>query len=111
MFVIQCIWIETNNENKKLTEIISYQQITATDDLGQGNNATATIQINITDVNDEKPYFNSSSGEIFLSVPEDAKPHTVIGTLVATDNDPSGADLIYSVNDTKTFLIDPRSGR
>ncbi len=76
----------------------------------QGESSDTTIVINITDVN-EAPTINDQT----ITVSEDAKPNSVIDTLVASDPDTKSNDfgeLTYTIvgGDTSVFKVDPKTG-
>ncbi|XP_059173755.1 protocadherin Fat 4-like isoform X2 [Physella acuta] len=82
--------------------------VIATDDYGKGFSANASIVVNITDVNDEKPVFKKSS--YIFSVPEDAQIGYTVGKLDALDNDTSGGITLYSLVGSDMFAIDSITG-
>lgn len=82
--------------------------VTATDNLSPTRSASAIVTINLTDVNEFNPTINSQT----LSVPENAPPGTVVGTVIASDAD-TAQHLTFAItggNAGNTFDIDSSSG-
>ncbi|XP_055874669.1 protocadherin Fat 4-like isoform X2 [Biomphalaria glabrata] len=82
-------------------------EIVATDELGQGLNATASLNITVLDVNDEIPEFNQTAYS--LSVVEKSAVDTVVGQVFARDKD-SGTT-VYFVKSSFPFVITPLDGK
>ncbi|XP_005113351.1 protocadherin Fat 4, partial [Aplysia californica] len=83
-------------------------QIFAVDYFGRGRNASAHVLVNITDVNDEAPYFLQPVYEFNVSEAT-ARGH-VIGQVQADDKDLRSAVLIYTMDDSKMFSLNPLTG-
>jgi large repetitive protein len=86
--------------------------VKATDNQGTPQTATATVTINVTDVNDIAPIFKAAGP---TSVSEATKVGETVITVVATDGDLSSAfrALTYSIKDGNTgdaFAIDKTNG-
>lgn len=75
--------------------------------------STATLTVNVLDVNDNPPVFDKDNYSAVVS--EDAPPGSVVTTIVASDRD-SGAfgetGLVYSLlgNGAEKFFVNPSSG-
>jgi hypothetical protein len=70
--------------------------------------ATATIVINITDANEHAPSIVSSA----FSIAENAPPNSIVGTVIAQDDD-SAQSISFEIvggNESNAFSIDPMSG-
>jgi large repetitive protein len=86
--------------------------VKATDNQGTPQTATATVTINVTDVNDIAPIFKAAGP---TSVSEATKVGETVITVVATDGDlsPAFKALTYSIKDGNTgdaFAIDKTTG-
>ncbi|MGC8742442.1 MAG: Ig-like domain-containing protein, partial [Verrucomicrobiia bacterium] len=82
--------------------------VSVTDNGSPNLTSSATITINLSNVN-EPPTVNSAT----FSIDENSAPNTVVGTVTATDPD-AGTSLIYSIvsgNTNNTFNISPTSGQ
>ncbi|KAG7266403.1 hypothetical protein CRUP_010718 [Coryphaenoides rupestris] len=104
IFVIEPLDYEVSHEY--------YLTVEATDGGSPPLSDMATVNINLTDVNDNSPAF---SQETYMAVvSEDAEPGKAVVTVVAEDADgPSYSHVRYSIvdgNQGSLFTIDPTSG-
>ena len=88
--------------------------VMATDSGSPSLSASASVVVMVEDVNDEKPVFSENS--YIFSVRENQEPGTLVGTVSATDADgPPYNQFFFSFvqgrSSTKSFMIDPKSGR
>ncbi|XP_064457989.1 cadherin-87A-like isoform X2 [Ornithodoros turicata] len=75
--------------------------------------STATVTVNVIDVNDNPPVFDRDSYSAVVA--EDAPPGSVVTTIVASDRDSGAygeAGLVYSLlgNGAEKFFVSPSSG-
>ncbi|NXK02759.1 CDHR3 protein, partial [Herpetotheres cachinnans] len=83
--------------------------ITATDP--DGLNSTKTVNINIININDERPYFTTK--QRIYRIPEEQSPGTVVANVSAKDPDDedSLSRLFYSIQSSdRYFSINPSTG-
>uniref|UniRef100_A0A8C4TTR9 Cadherin domain-containing protein n=1 Tax=Falco tinnunculus TaxID=100819 RepID=A0A8C4TTR9_FALTI len=83
--------------------------ITATDP--DGLNTTKTVNINIININDERPYFTTK--QRIYRIPEEQSPGTVVANITAKDPDDedSPSRLFYSIQSSdRYFSINPSTG-
>ena len=66
------------------------------------------IQVILQDVNDNPPEFSASSYDI--EVLESLSPGQVVLSVTATDNDATREEIVYSMEDSQLFSIDPTTG-
>ncbi|XP_010189398.1 PREDICTED: cadherin-related family member 3 [Mesitornis unicolor] len=99
------------------TEVFDYEKdphsyflnITVTDP--EGLNSTRTVNINIININDERPYF--STKQRIYRIPEEQSPGTVVANITATDPDDEDTPsrLFYSIQSSdRYFSINPSTG-
>ncbi|XP_036372790.1 protocadherin Fat 1a isoform X3 [Megalops cyprinoides] len=104
IFVIEALDYETSHEY--------YLTVEATDGGTPSLSDMATVNINLTDVNDNSPVF--SQGVYAAVVSEDAEPGRTVVAVVAEDADgPSNNHIHYSIvggNQGSPFTIDPVKG-
>ena len=75
------------------------------------NSASATIVVNVVDVNDNDPVFSQQSYS--TTIPEDASLGSTVITILATDKDKGNNSLVtYSLENgtSNLFRINPSSG-
>lgn len=90
-------------------QITRYQLIVRADDNG-GLSSSATVNIKVTDINDNNPAFDESMMPFRFTVEEGKANHTV-GTVHAHDADEGiNANITYSLPDETPFAIDSRTG-
>ncbi|XP_059482643.1 protocadherin-like wing polarity protein stan isoform X3 [Neocloeon triangulifer] len=94
---------------------VHYFRVTAIDDSFPPRTGTTTLQVNVIDVNDHAPAFESSQYE--ATVRESVSVGSTVITLRATDQDTGrNAEIEYSLKSNSSdeedmaFKIDPRSG-
>ena len=102
--------LSVNGElDREVTNVYSLT-IVAMDDGVPRKSATASVQINIIDVNDNKPTF--MQGIFEASVTENVPRGTEVTTITAMDTDLlENAVITYSLNDTSIFNISTQTGR
>ncbi|NXD78175.1 CDHR3 protein, partial [Halcyon senegalensis] len=86
-----------------------FLNITVTDP--GGLNSTKTVNINIININDERPYFTTK--QRIYRIPEEQSPGTVVANITAKDPDDedSPSRLFYSIQSSnKYFSINPLTG-
>ncbi|KFV97166.1 Cadherin-related family member 3, partial [Eurypyga helias] len=86
-----------------------FLNITITDP--NGLNSTKTVNINIINVNDERPYFTTK--QRIYRIPEELSPGTVVANITAEDpdNEDSPSRLFYSIQSSgRYFSINPLTG-
>ncbi|NXT83861.1 CDHR3 protein, partial [Zapornia atra] len=86
-----------------------FLNITVTDP--EGLNSTKTVNINIININDERPYFTTN--QRIYRIPEEESPGTVVANITAKDPDDedSPSRLFYSIQSSGTyFSINPSTG-
>ncbi|NXK18594.1 CDHR3 protein, partial [Arenaria interpres] len=86
-----------------------FLNITATDP--DGLNSTKTVNINIININDERPYFTTE--QRIYRIPEEQRPGTVVANITAKDPDDedSPSKLFYSIQSSdRYFSINPSTG-
>lgn len=90
-------------------DLTRYQLIIRAEDSG-GLASSATVNIKVTDINDNNPEFDESSLPYLFSIDE-GKANALVGRVHATDADEGvNAQIAYSVPDDIPFGIDRRSG-
>ncbi|NWR53435.1 CDHR3 protein, partial [Regulus satrapa] len=86
-----------------------FLNITVTDP--DGLNSTKTLNINIININDEKPYFTTK--QRIYRIPEEQRPGTIVANITAKDPDDedSPSKLFYSIQSSdRYFSINPVTG-
>ncbi|NWZ55608.1 CDHR3 protein, partial [Haliaeetus albicilla] len=86
-----------------------FLNITVTDP--DGLNSTKTVNINIININDERPYFTTK--QRIYRIPEEQSPGTVVANITAKDPDDedSPSRLFYSIQSSdRYFSINPSTG-
>ncbi|CAG5131938.1 unnamed protein product, partial [Candidula unifasciata] len=83
-------------------------QVIAIDNCGKGLNSSAGIFIEILDVDDEPPTFLESVYNFNISKNAQLRHH--LGIVKANDVDTSGDFILYQLNGSDLFYIDPRQG-
>ncbi|NWT51129.1 CDHR3 protein, partial [Erythrocercus mccallii] len=86
-----------------------FLNITVTDP--DGLNSTKTVNINIININDERPYFTTK--QRIYRIPEEQSPGTIVANITAKDPDDedSPSRLFYSIQSSDThFSINPATG-
>nr|XP_009664260.1 PREDICTED: cadherin-related family member 3 isoform X2 [Struthio camelus australis] len=86
-----------------------FLNITATDP--EGLRSTKTVNINIININDERPYFTTK--QRIYKIPEEQSPGTVVANITAEDPDDEDfpSRLFYSIQSSNTyFSINPSTG-
>ncbi|NXP17879.1 CDHR3 protein, partial [Scytalopus superciliaris] len=86
-----------------------FLNITVTDP--DGLNSTRTVNINIININDERPYFTTK--QRIYRIPEEQSPGTVVANITAEDPDDedSPSRLFYSIQPSdRYFSINPSTG-
>ncbi|CAN0086255.1 unnamed protein product [Bubo scandiacus] len=86
-----------------------FLNITVTDP--DGLNSTRTVNVNIININDERPYFTTK--QRFYRIPEEQSPGTVVANITAKDPDDedSPSRLFYSIQSSdRYFSINPSTG-
>ncbi|NXQ16849.1 CDHR3 protein, partial [Peucedramus taeniatus] len=86
-----------------------FLNITVTDP--DGLNSTRTVNINIININDERPYFTTK--QRIYRIPEEQSPGTIVANITAKDPDDedSPSRLFYSIQSSdRHFSIDPATG-
>ncbi|NXO29585.1 CDHR3 protein, partial [Cisticola juncidis] len=86
-----------------------FLNITVTDP--DGLNSTKTVNINIININDERPYFTTK--QRIYRIPEEQSPGTIVANITAKDPDDedSPSRLFYSIQSSDTRLsINPATG-
>ncbi|NXC05468.1 CDHR3 protein, partial [Orthonyx spaldingii] len=86
-----------------------FLNITVTDP--DGLNSTKTVNINIINTNDEKPYFTTK--QRIYRIPEEQSPGTIVANITAKDPDDedSPSRLFYSIQSSdRHFSINPATG-
>ncbi|KFP72579.1 Cadherin-related family member 3, partial [Acanthisitta chloris] len=86
-----------------------FVNITVTDP--DGLNSTKTVNINIININDERPYFTTK--QRIYRIPEEQSPGTIVANLTAKDPDDedSASRLFYSIQSSdRYFSINPLTG-
>lgn len=90
-------------------DLTRYQLIIRAEDSG-GLASSATVNIKVTDINDNNPEFDESSLPYRFSIDE-GKANALVGRVHATDPDEGiNAQIAYSVPDDIPFGIDRKSG-
>ncbi|NXB02747.1 CDHR3 protein, partial [Cnemophilus loriae] len=86
-----------------------FLNITVTDP--DGLNSTETVNINIINTNDERPYFTTTQS--IYRIPEEQSPGTIVANITAKDPDDedSPSRLFYSIQSSdRHFSINPATG-
>ncbi|KAM6320936.1 cadherin-related family member 3 [Aegotheles albertisi] len=86
-----------------------FLNITVTDPYGL--NSTKTVNINIINTNDERPYFTTKQS--IYRIPEEQSPGTIVANVTAKDPDDedSPSRLFYSIQSSdRYFFINPSTG-
>ncbi|XP_066038975.1 cadherin-related family member 3 [Chamaea fasciata] len=86
-----------------------FLNITVTDP--DGLNSTETVNINIVNINDERPYFTTK--QRIYRIPEEQSPGTIVANITAKDPDDedSPSRLFYSIQSSdRHFSINPATG-
>ncbi|NXO08075.1 CDHR3 protein, partial [Oriolus oriolus] len=86
-----------------------FLNITVTDP--DGLNSTKTVNINIININDERPYFTTK--QRIYRIPEEQSPGTIVANITAKDPDDgdSPSRLFYSIQSPdRHFSINPATG-
>ncbi|XP_074757711.1 cadherin-related family member 3-like [Athene noctua] len=86
-----------------------FLNITVTDP--DGLSSTRTVNVNIININDERPYFTTK--QRFYRIPEEQSPGTVVANITAKDPDDedSPSRLFYSIQSSdRYFSINPSTG-
>ncbi|NXO33400.1 CDHR3 protein, partial [Locustella ochotensis] len=86
-----------------------FLNITVTDP--DGLNSTKTVNINIININDERPYFTTK--QRIYRIPEEQSPGTVVANITAKDPDDEDCPsrLFYSIQSSdRHFSINPATG-
>ncbi|XP_063183127.1 cadherin-related family member 3, partial [Chroicocephalus ridibundus] len=86
-----------------------FLNITVTDP--DGLNSTKTVNINIININDERPYFTTQ--QRIYRIPEEQSPGTIVANITAKDPDDedSPSRLFYSIQSSERyFSINPSTG-
>ncbi|NXT35169.1 CDHR3 protein, partial [Pelecanoides urinatrix] len=86
-----------------------FLNITVTDP--DGLNSTKTVNINIININDERPYFTTK--QRIYRIPEEQSPGTIVANITAKDPDDedSSSRLFYSIQSSNIyFSINPSTG-
>uniref|UniRef100_A0A1B0D2Q1 Cadherin domain-containing protein n=1 Tax=Phlebotomus papatasi TaxID=29031 RepID=A0A1B0D2Q1_PHLPP len=90
-------------------DLTRYQLILRAEDNG-GLSTTATVNIRVTDINDNNPEFDENSLPYKFSV-EEGRADTVVGVVHAVDADEGmNANITYSLPSDIPFKIHPQSG-
>lgn len=89
-------------------ELTRYQLIIRAEDNG-GLAGSATVNIKVSDINDNNPIFDSVQPYVFEV--EEGKTNVFVGRVHATDaDDGNNADIVYSIPNDIPFEIDQTSG-
>ncbi|NWU30802.1 CDHR3 protein, partial [Dyaphorophyia castanea] len=86
-----------------------FLNVTVTDP--DGLNSTKTVNINIININDERPYFTTK--QRIYRIPEEQNPGTIVANITAEDPDDedSPSRLFYSIQPSdRHFSINPATG-
>ncbi|NXB15142.1 CDHR3 protein, partial [Rhagologus leucostigma] len=86
-----------------------FVNVTVTDP--DGLNSTKTVNINIININDERPYFTTK--QRIYRIPEEQNPGTIVANITAKDPDDedSPSRLFYSIQSSdRHFSINPATG-
>ncbi|NWI77636.1 CDHR3 protein, partial [Dryoscopus gambensis] len=86
-----------------------FLNVTVTDP--DGLNSTKTVNINIININDERPYFTTK--QRVYRIPEEQNPGTIVANITAKDPDDgdSPSRLFYSIQSSdRLFSINPATG-
>jgi protocadherin-15 len=90
-------------------QITRYQLIVKADDNG-GLSSSATVNVRVTDINDNNPVFDESMMPFKFEV-EEGKKNASVGKVHATDIDEgANAEISYSLSDEIPFVIGLKSG-
>lgn len=90
-------------------DLTRYQLILKAEDNG-GLSTTSTVNIKVSDINDNNPEFAESSLPYRFKV-EEGRDNAIVGTVHATDADEGvNAEISYSIPSDLPFLIDSKSG-
>ncbi|XP_059611482.1 cadherin-99C [Phlebotomus argentipes] len=90
-------------------DLTRYQLILRAEDNG-GLATTATVNIRVTDINDNNPEFDENAQPYRFKV-EEGRADTLVGVVHATDADDGvNADITYSLPSDIPFKIHPKSG-
>lgn len=90
-------------------DLTRYQLILKAEDNG-GLFTTSTVNIKVTDINDNNPEFAEDSLPYRFKV-EEGRDNAIVGTVHATDADEgANAEISYSIPNDLPFLIDTKSG-
>lgn len=90
-------------------DLTRYQLILKAEDNG-GLSTTATVNIKVTDINDNNPEFADAAQPYRFKV-EEGRDGAIVGTVHATDADEgANAEISYSIPGDLPFLIDEKSG-
>lgn len=90
-------------------QITRYQLIVRADDNG-GLSSSATVNIRVTDINDNNPVFDESMMPFRFEV-EEGKVNKSVGVVHAHDIDEGvNAEISYSLSDDTPFTIDKKTG-
>ena len=94
--------IRTNTVLDRETQSLYVIQVIATDSGTPPLSSTAYVTINISDVNDNAPMFNTTSAN--RTLPEDTAVGTLVATFLATDRDQTSS-IQYNIDPSDTFSI------
>ena len=87
----------------------SYSFTVQAEEIRTGLYSQATVQVTITDINDQIPSFTQSS--YIINIPETVSNGSTILTVAAADGDtPPNAQVTYSLSPSLSFSIDPLTG-
>lgn len=90
-------------------DLTRYQLILKAEDNG-GLSTTSTVNIKVTDINDNNPEFSEDSLPYKFKV-EEGRDGAIVGSVHATDADEgANAEISYSIPSDLPFLIDSQSG-
>lgn len=93
--------------DREVTEFYTLQ-VLATDP-ASGFSTAATVEIRVTDINDNAPVFTVS--EQFLSVPANTPVGAIVTMLVALDSDvAANAEVVYTITPGDVFAVDTNTG-
>lgn len=98
------IWVSNSLDRE---EVSSYSLVIRALDRG-GLSGTTTVNILITDVNDENPQFLQESYEFKV---DEGTPNAFVGKVAARDPDlGENGEVAYDISDPISFSINPRTG-
>lgn len=90
-------------------DLTRYQLILKAEDNG-GLSTTSTVNIRVTDINDNNPEFDESALPYRFKV-EEGRDNAIVGSVHARDADEGvNAEIAYSIPSDLPFLIDSKSG-